>query len=173
MIDIETTLDEVDTAPSSNKKLKTTNSDADKSIENTIKDTSAATNTSQNIEIESHLEQAESVLGTEKIVQTHDKDTIVNEGPAQTVDKSPDEVTPVLVAEDTSESINNTIQSSSSPPRVQENENIQIEKMDTSEETDQSPENNSEMSRDREALPAGEEEDEDILLSFQDIPKDA
>ncbi|XP_076247122.1 proline-, glutamic acid- and leucine-rich protein 1 [Calliopsis andreniformis] len=179
VFDTENVIDEEDAAPSSNKKLKVTNSNPDESIIDSIE------NTSQNIDTESQLERTNNnVLETDKTpevemtVSIENKNIVENEEVTQITDKLLDEATPVLATDDTSKTMNNTVEAPSSPPLLhvnQENEDSQVEKMDVSEETKQNPENNSEVVKADQKSSSTQnekEEEEDMLHLFQDIPKD-
>lgn len=140
-------------APSSNKKVKITDSHPNESTESAVENVSVL-NTSQNMEIESHLGQTSECLPEQS-------DSTTNE------ERCMQELSEPL----TSYSMN---LASLASHVVKQNADTPMEKLDTLEETDTNPNSNSEMTVAGQAhlSTENEREEEELLQCFQDITKD-
>lgn len=147
---------EEDIVPSSNKKLKVTNScvdENDKSIANDITE-----ETNENIS-----EKSNSLIEEEMTVEVQDTTIVESEKLPITCDKQLNKVDSIPVVIDKPE----IKESVSSVQKIIENESISNEDMDTTEETNRKLETPSEISEANQ-----EENEEEILQLFQDVPKD-
>ena len=150
--DIEDSID-TEMAPSSNKRVKIINSHPNESTESAVESVSVL-NTSQNMEIESHLEQSSECLPKESDSTTKEERCM----------------------QDLSEPLPSSSMdlASSASHVVTQNKDTQVEKLDTLEETNTNLKSNSEMTvADQAHLSTeNEREEEELLQCFQDITKD-
>ena len=140
-------------APSSNKRVKITNSHPNESTESTLENVNVL-NTSQHMEIESHLGQTNDCLPEESDSATKEE-------------RCTQELSEPL----TSSSAN---PASSASHVVEQNVDTQVEKLDTLDETNTNPKSDSEIAvADQANLSTeNEREEEELLQCFQDITKD-
>ncbi|XP_015438505.1 PREDICTED: proline-, glutamic acid- and leucine-rich protein 1-like [Dufourea novaeangliae] len=169
----ENIIDE-DTAPSSSKRMKVTD-DLDKSVEPTANISDLITK--ENIAVELQVEQTYQNLlrvssnpSEKEILLRARENSMETVGPKQITDKSLNEAEVVLVAKHSSESVDIETQSTLLVNPAKENEEI----IDTSKDVYQNLRNDSNTT---EADPKyssaeNENEEEEILQLFQDVPKD-